>query len=119
MITTPVNIKKTRKEIYDLHLTHIDGMLERIIDANLKLVAHKCQWAYDASQPMEWLGFTLENKQECPHYPVTDRAQGSPLTAFTLVCTYIVYTVQCTYCTKESDPIREPDPEIEGADHLK
>jgi len=61
MITTPVNIKKTRKEIYDLHLTHIDGMLERIIDANLKLVAHKCQWAYDASQPMEWLGFTLEN----------------------------------------------------------
>jgi hypothetical protein len=61
MITTPVNTKKTRNEIYDLHLTHIDGMLERIIDANLKLVAHKCQWAYDASQPMEWLGFTLEN----------------------------------------------------------
>ncbi len=35
----------------------------------------------------------LENKQECPHYPVTDRAQGSPLTAFTLICTYIVFTV--------------------------
>ena len=61
MITTPVDIKKTRGNIYDLHLEHIDGMLERIIDANLKLVAHKCQWAYDASQPMEWLGFTLEN----------------------------------------------------------
>jgi len=61
MITTPVNTTKSRSEIYDLHLRHIDGMLERIIDANLKLVAHKCQWAYDASQPMEWLGFTLEN----------------------------------------------------------
>jgi len=60
MITTPVS-DKTRTEIYDLHLEHIDGMLIRIIDANLKLVAHKCQWAYDTSQPMEWLGFTLEN----------------------------------------------------------
>jgi len=60
MITTPVS-NKTRTEIYDLHLEHIDGMLIRIINANLKLVAHKCQWAYDASQPMEWLGFTLEN----------------------------------------------------------
>ncbi len=23
------------------------------------------------------------------------------------------------YCTKESDPIREPDPEIEGVEHFK
>jgi len=61
MITTPVDIKKNRSEIYDLHLKHIHGMLERIIYANLKLVAHKRQWAYDASQPMERLGFTLEN----------------------------------------------------------
>ena len=41
MITTPVSSGKTREELYDLHLVHIDGMLDRIIDANLKLVAHK------------------------------------------------------------------------------
>jgi hypothetical protein len=55
------------KACYDMRgwaltlLEHIDSMLIRIIDATLKQVAHKCQWVYDASQPMEWVGFTLEN----------------------------------------------------------
>jgi len=61
MITTKVDLTKTKDQIFDLHLKHISGMLERIIDAGLKLVAHKCQWCYDANKPMEWLGFTLES----------------------------------------------------------
>ena len=61
MITTKVDHKLSRDQLYDLHLKHIDGMLVRIIDAGLKLVAHKCQWCYDATQPMDWLGFTMVN----------------------------------------------------------
>jgi len=61
MITTKTDPHLNEDQIFDLHLEHIDGMLKRIIDAGLKLVAHKCQWCYDAAKPMEWLGFTLEN----------------------------------------------------------
>ena len=61
MITTKNDYKSTKEQLFDLHLDHIAGMLERIIDAGLKLVAHKCQWAYSAEKPMEWLGFTMEN----------------------------------------------------------
>ncbi len=61
MITTKVDHAKTHDQLFDLHLEHIGGMLARIIDAGLKLVAHKCMWAYDATKPMDWLGFTMEN----------------------------------------------------------
>ncbi len=54
-------LKKSLDYLFDLHLEHIGGMLARIIEAGLKLVAHKCMWAYDASKPMDWLGFTMEN----------------------------------------------------------
>ena len=61
MITTKTDHAKSHDQLFDLHLEHIGGMLARIIDAGLKLVAHKCMWAYDASRPMDWLGFTMEN----------------------------------------------------------
>ena len=61
MITTKTNHELNREQLFEQHLEHIDGMLQRIVDAGLKLVAHKCQWCYDATKPMEWLGFTMEN----------------------------------------------------------
>ena len=61
MITTKADHAKTHDQLFELHLEHIGGMLARIIEAGLKLVAHKCMWAYDASRPMDWLGFTMEN----------------------------------------------------------
>ena len=61
MITTKADYQLCRDQLYDLHLEHIRGMLERIVEAGLKLVAHKCQWCYSADRPMEWLGFTMEN----------------------------------------------------------
>ena len=61
MITTKLNHKLSKDQLFDQHLEHIDGMLKRIVDAGLKLVAHKCQWCYTADRPMEWLGFTMEN----------------------------------------------------------
>ena len=61
MITTKDDHLKSEEELFDQHLEHISGMLSRIIDAGLKLVAHKCQWGYSAAKPMEWLGFTMEN----------------------------------------------------------
>ena len=61
MVTTKADHTKSLDHLFDLHLEHIGGMLVRIIDAGLKLVAHKCMWAYDASKPMDWLGFTMEN----------------------------------------------------------
>ena len=61
MITTKTDHQLSKDRLFDLHLEHINGMLERIIQAGLKLVAHKCQWAFDAKKPMEWLGFTMEN----------------------------------------------------------
>ena len=61
MITTKTDHQLTRDQLFDLHLQHIAGMLERIVQAGLKLVAHKCQWCYDSNKPMEWLGFTMEN----------------------------------------------------------
>ena len=61
MITTKTDHKSSRDQLYELHLEHINGMLERIIEAGLKLTAHKCQWCYGADKPMEWLGFTMEN----------------------------------------------------------
>ena len=61
MITTKANHKLSRDQHFDQHLIDIEGMLVRIIDAGLKLVAAKCQWCYGADQPMDWLGFTMEN----------------------------------------------------------
>ena len=61
MITTKTDHQLSRDQLFDLHLEHIKGMLERIIDAGLKLVAHKCLWCFGADKPMEWLGFTMEN----------------------------------------------------------
>ena len=61
MLTTKTDHTLSRDQLFDQHLGHIDGMLKRIIDAGLMLVAHKCQWCYDANKPMEWLGFTMEN----------------------------------------------------------
>ena len=61
MITTKTDVHKNQDQLFDQHLEHVEGMLQRIIDAGLKLVAHKCQWGYDANKPMEWLGFTMEN----------------------------------------------------------
>jgi len=61
IITTKADHTKNLDYLFDLHLEHIGGMLARIIEAGLKLVAHKCMWAYDASKPMDWLGFTMEN----------------------------------------------------------
>ena len=52
---------KSRDQLFDIHLEHIRGMLERIIQAGLKLVAHNCLWCFGADKPMEWLGFTMEN----------------------------------------------------------
>ena len=61
MVTTRTNPKSTKSQIFDQHLIHVSGMLQRIIDAGLKLKAHKCQWCYGADKPMEWLGFTMRN----------------------------------------------------------
>ena len=61
MITTKADHEKSQDQLFDLHLEHIGGMLARIIEAGLKLVAHKCMWGYNASRPMDWLGFTMEN----------------------------------------------------------
>ena len=61
LITTKLDHNFTRDQQYDQHLDHIEGMLKRIIDAGLKLVAHKTQWCYSADKPMDWLGFTMQN----------------------------------------------------------
>ena len=61
MITTKANYKLSRDQLFDQHLIDIQGMLVRIIDAGLKLVAAKCQWCYGSDKPMDWLGFTMEN----------------------------------------------------------
>ena len=61
MITTKAEAQLSRDQLYDKHLSDIEGMLTRIIDAGLKLTAHKCQWAFGADTPMDWLGFTMEN----------------------------------------------------------
>ena len=61
MLTTKADHTKSQDQLFELHLEHISGMLVRIIEAGLKLVAHKCMWGYDASKPMDWLGFTMEN----------------------------------------------------------
>jgi hypothetical protein len=61
MITTKANHELSRDQHFDQHLKDIEGMLVRIIDAGLKLVAAKCQWCYGADKPMDWLGFTMEN----------------------------------------------------------
>ena len=61
MITTKTNHNLSKDQLFTQHLEHIDGMLARIVDAGLKLVAHKCQWCYTADKPMEWLGFTMEH----------------------------------------------------------
>ncbi len=61
MITTKADHQSSKDQLFDLHLEHIQGMLQRIVEAGLKLVAHKCQWCYSSDKPMEWLGFTMEN----------------------------------------------------------
>jgi len=61
MVLTKNDPSKNADHLFDQHLQDIVGMLERIILAGLKLKAHKCQWCFDSSRPMEWLGFTLEN----------------------------------------------------------
>ena len=61
VVVTMDDPTKPQDELFRQHIIDIEGMLERIIDANLKLSAHKCQWAYDSSRPMDWLGFTLAN----------------------------------------------------------
>ena len=45
MITTKADHTKGQDQLFELHLEHISGMLARIIEAGLKLVAHKCMWA--------------------------------------------------------------------------
>ena len=61
LICTKADHKLSKEQLFDQHLKDIGGMLERIIQAGLKLVAHKCQWCYTADKPMEWLGFTMED----------------------------------------------------------
>ena len=61
MITTKRDSSKSKDQIFDLHLEHVEGMLVRIIEAGLMLVAHKSQWCYPPDKPMDWLGFTMQN----------------------------------------------------------
>ena len=61
MVLTRKEEGKNDDETYDQHLEDISGMLARIIQAGLKLKAHKCQWCYGSDRPMDWLGFTLED----------------------------------------------------------
>jgi len=53
MITTKTIPNVTVEESFDQHLIDLGGMLDRIIHAGLKLVAHKCIWAYGADKPMD------------------------------------------------------------------
>jgi hypothetical protein len=61
MITTKADHQLSIDQLFDLHLDHIRGMLQRLVKTGFKLVAHKCQWCYSSDKPMEWLGFTVEN----------------------------------------------------------
>ncbi len=61
IITNKANHQLSKDQLFNLHLEHIQGMLQRIVDTGLKLVAHNCQWCYGSDKPMEWLGFTMEN----------------------------------------------------------
>jgi len=61
MVLTRNDPQKTSDQIFDQHLEDVSGMLARIIQAGLKLKAHKCQWCFGADRPMDWLGFTLED----------------------------------------------------------
>ena len=79
MITTKLDCKMTKEQQFDQHLEHIAGMLKRIVDANLRLVAHKCQWAYSADKPMEWLGFTLENNLLKPQESKVEAIKNFPV----------------------------------------
>ena len=78
MVTTKNDPKLTKSEIFDMHLTHIAGMLKRIIDAGLKLKAHKCQWCYGADKPMEWLGFTMQNNLLRPQESKVEKVKTFP-----------------------------------------
>ena len=59
IITTKDNPDKSEQDLFKQHLLDIEGMLDRITESNLKLSAHKCQWAFSSSRTMDWLGFTL------------------------------------------------------------
>ena len=59
LITTRDDPRRSELDLFKQHLLDIEGMLDRIIEAGLKLSAHKCQWAYDSKRSMDWLGFTL------------------------------------------------------------
>ena len=79
MITTKTDHLLSKDQLFNQHLDHIGGMLARIIEAGLKLVAHKCQWCYDASKPMEWLGFTMENNLLKPQESKVKAIQEFPV----------------------------------------
>jgi len=61
IISTPDDHLLTSDQMFEEHIRHIDTLLRRIIDAGMKLKAHKCQWAYGADKPMDWLGHTLQD----------------------------------------------------------
>lgn len=61
MVVSPDDHTRSPDDLFKSHLDDIEVMLDRVISAGLKLSAHKCQWAYDSSRPMDWLGFTLAN----------------------------------------------------------
>ena len=78
MVLTKQDHLLTKDQIFEQHLQHVGGMLQRIIDAGLKLVAHKCQWCYGSDKPMEWLGFTIENNLLKPQESKVEAIKNFP-----------------------------------------
>ena len=60
IVVTKEDKRLNPEQLFDQHLVDICGMLERVIKAGLKLKAYKCNWAYDAKKPLDWLGKTME-----------------------------------------------------------
>ena len=65
--------------VYDKHLEHLREMFRRIIHAGLKLNPAKCNFANHSSQPMDWLGFTIEQCLLLPQKSKVDKVLNFPV----------------------------------------
>ena len=78
MVLTQRDALRNEEQIFDQHLDDIRSILARIIQAGLKLKAHKSNWCYGADRPLDWLGYTLENNLLKPQEAKLEVVRNTP-----------------------------------------